>query len=336
MAVLAKYAQDLRDQWLAPSSRTATNSTVRQWLVFCREANLTWDPKVGVTDQALHLYISYLYLTGRSYRTIKNYLSMGVRVLCLENGIPWVPIHERPSCYQTLRGIRRILGDSQTQKLGITLAMLRSMRPYLDLSRPLGATVWAAFLTAFFGLFRKGNITARTEKTFNPAKDIRRCDLIKKGSELAIIVRHSKTIQFGQRQIEVKLPCFRRMTDLCPTRALLSMLALLPAGPQSPLFQVPGPSGHNLPLTHQQFVSTLKGLLKRAGIDERQYSGHSFRRGGASWLHEIGVSETLIKIQGDWASDAYLLYVSLGESAKSQALRLMETAADAGELGDGS
>ena len=42
------------------------------------------------------------------------------------------------------------------------------------------------------------------------------------------------------------------------------------------------------------------------------FTGHSFRRGGATWAFDTGVPGELIQICGDWASDAYKRYLEFG------------------------
>ena len=39
-------------------------------------------------------------------------------------------------------------------------------------------------------------------------------------------------------------------------------------------------------------------------------SGHSFRRGGATWAFSANVPSELIKEHGDWLSEAYLRYLN--------------------------
>jgi hypothetical protein len=62
-------------------------------------------------------------------------------------------------------------------------------------------------------------------------------------------------------------------------------------------------------LTHDMFVSALKYCLREIGVDPSRYSGHSFRRGGATFAHRLGVDPLLIKHMGDWRSDAYMRYI---------------------------
>ena len=58
-------------------------------------------------------------------------------------------------------------------------------------------------------------------------------------------------------------------------------------------------------------TSGLTGLdsLQKAHITG-YYTGHSFRRGGATFAFRCGVPASLIKLQGDWHSDTYLLYTA--------------------------
>ena len=46
------------------------------------------------------------------------------------------------------------------------------------------------------------------------------------------------------------------------------------------------------------------------------YTGHSFRRGGASWAFQSGISGELIQVCGDWASDAYKKYLEFSMQNK--------------------
>ena len=51
------------------------------------------------------------------------------------------------------------------------------------------------------------------------------------------------------------------------------------------------------------------GIYRAIGVDASLYSGHTFRRGGATYAHRLGVHPMLIKRIGDWKSDAYMLYI---------------------------
>ena len=49
------------------------------------------------------------------------------------------------------------------------------------------------------------------------------------------------------------------------------------------------------------------------GVNANMYSGQSFKRGSASAAFKAGVSLELVKLHGDWQSDAYLKYLTMGQ-----------------------
>lgn len=71
-------------------------------------------------------------------------------------------------------------------------------------------------------------------------------------------------------------------------------------------------------LSYATFLQMLKSCLSQIGLDPSKYSGHSFRRGGASFALECGLPPDLIKSQGDWKSDAYQSYLDPSLSFRVQ------------------
>ena len=76
-------------------------------------------------------------------------------------------------------------------------------------------------------------------------------------------------------------------------------------------------------VTYQGFTKELKRLLCLAGLKEDSYSGHSFRRSGATYLYRLGADPLLIQASGDWASDCYTRYVFLTLDQRLHAQRMM-------------
>ena len=53
-----------------------------------------------------------------------------------------------------------------------------------------------------------------------------------------------------------------------------------------------------------------QSLIQRANIPNAHlFLGHSFRKGGATSLHEAGYPDSLIKIMGRWSSFAFATYI---------------------------
>jgi hypothetical protein len=58
-------------------------------------------------------------------------------------------------------------------------------------------------------------------------------------------------------------------------------------------------------------MGLVKHCVQQIGLAPSGYSGHSFRRGGATLAHRLGIDPLLIKRMGDWSSDAYMDYIDL-------------------------
>ena len=74
-------------------------------------------------------------------------------------------------------------------------------------------------------------------------------------------------------------------------------------------------------------MSVFRSHLQRLRIsDSSKFRGHSFCRGGATWLFCSGVPGKLIQVYGDWAPDAYKVYLEFSEDAKLRVARHMISA----------
>jgi hypothetical protein len=64
------------------------------------------------------------------------------------------------------------------------------------------------------------------------------------------------------------------------------------------------------PLTAAALVKFTQSLIDKAEISNAHlFLGHSFRKGGATSLHEAGYPDSLIKIMGRWSSFAFATYI---------------------------
>ena len=94
------------------------------------------------------------------------------------------------------------------------------------------------------------------------------------------------------------LQAYRHTVDLAP-----------PKQPSEPAF-ITYINGKISPFTCGKFAVKLRNTPKLTGINTENYSGHSFRLGGATFAMRSGVPFPLIKCQGDWASNAFESYLS--------------------------
>ena len=159
----------------------------------------------------------------------------------------------------TLKGITRRLNHTPRQAAPITPDMLIQFRAHMDISKTLGATIWCAFLIAFYTMARKSNICPISRNAFTPTKHLCRRDIVHNQSGMVVIYKWSKTNQCGQRRHLVTLAPNVTEPVLCPLQAFNNMTRVVPAFAQSPAFLVPDSKRpHKLTtLTHERISSDI-------------------------------------------------------------------------------
>ena len=123
--------------------------------------------------------------------------------------------------------------------------------------------------------------------------------------------------------LEIPLPLIPG-SPLCPVTALKQYLNSVQLSPQSPLF-VSQSQGSYRPILAHQYSAFIKKSLSAIGLNPAHYSSHSFRRGGATFAFSNRAPTDFIKSQGDWASDAYLVYLTLFNDDKFKLLHSITT-----------
>ncbi|KAK3234401.1 hypothetical protein CYMTET_55343 [Cymbomonas tetramitiformis] len=318
---LQRKAERYRAEALAPETRRCYGTGVRAFVTFC----ITFaclgclEPLLPATDVTLCMFITYCSWFVQP-GTIKNYLA-GVRQLHLQRGHEWVPVAARHAVAATLQGVKRCWGRPPEPVMPLTLADLAKMAVLIS-SHDLGQeALWAAILVGFFGLFRKDNLTTGKAGARNTRGALVRDDVLfhEDGSVVWIRVRHSKTIQCGERHHWVPLRAVPGSL-LCPVRALMRLMERTAWRPgDSALFvmeKVTGRRATVVPMTHDALVAGIKSLAERVGLDPSSYAGHSLRRGGATAAMRLDVASIYIKMQGDWKSDCFERYCELDTEQK--------------------
>ena len=199
--------------------------------------------------------------------------------------------------------MKRVKGAAPHFKLPLSLSHLRALRAQLNLALPEDALFFAVLTACFFGLLRIGNALASSSHPSPSVVLAGDLSFLPKGASLTI--RSSKTIQFRERLHSVVLP-YLPNHPLCPVTALKNFFSV--AGtppPSSPLFSCPSSPAPSA----QDFRMRLSRLLAAVGQTPEDFSTHSLRRGGATWLLNAGAPLHLIKILGDWRSDCVLRYL---------------------------
>ena len=190
-------------------------------------------------------------------------------------------------------GLAKLSTHSPTQALPITVPILRSVFLVLRSDQPLEWVMYCAALFAFFLVARLSNILPSSVGRFDPSRDLCRRNVQFIDPYPAVIFSWSKTIQCRERRLVIPLVPISR-SPLCPVSAFHHMSQLFPASVTSPAFCYFRGS-KLVPLTKSVFVRKFRELLTRANVTAAQlYTGHSFRRGGASYAFRSGVPGELI------------------------------------------
>ena len=126
-------------------------------------------------------------------------------------------------------------------------------------------------------------------------KCIYRGDVVPTHYGLCVKLTWSKTIQLGQRVLE--LPLVRVPNS--PLCMFYLMCELIPAPDSVPFFVLPSRSGRLRPVLKSQFVSVLHNRLQSAGVPQSHlFRGHSFCRGGTSWAFSSSIPGNLFRLLG--------------------------------------
>ena len=284
-------SKNLRVQW-------------RAYFLFCDFYGLK---PIPTSTETLCLYGQFLGRSFRSVESVKNYIS-GVKNLHYMLDIKF-PLENRIQLDLMLKGMARKSAHMPNRALPMTPQILEDMLKFINLKNANDATFWCCILFMFFLMARKSNMVPVSAADFDPDKQLLRQDIVVFKEVLVVLIKWSKTNQFGNRLLKVPLVSIPG-SDLCPVKAYKNMAELLPALDSQPAFLIKVGSGKFKPLIYGQLQERIKTLIALTGRDSNLYSTHSLRRGGCSWAFKAGVPTNLIQHHGDWLSDCYKNYLT--------------------------
>lgn len=309
---LDREVQKYRLAAYAESTKTAYKCQLKKYISFCER--YSYQP-VPVTSQVLCRYVAFLADT-MCPTSIKQYLNV-IRIIHLENGYE-NPLQGDFYLKSVLKGVERIKGNFVSRKLPITVEILLSFLTVIDLQKSKNLTFWSASLVAFYGMLRKSSLFPRSSCKNHMC--LSNCTLEDWG--IKIVLSYSKTIQCQERRVYVALPWNRKDSRLCPVTTLLRALKLSGCCQASDYIFSYIEKGEKFHMTYELFSSMLKAVLTGLKLPLADYSGHSYRRGGATHALHSGVPSEVICAQGDWQSLSYLDYID--QSAAKDRAQFMQ------------
>ena len=171
------------------------------------------------------------YLSRKLKPQLIEAVLSGLRTVSTTAGFQ-IPQKQFPLMNITLRGLGNLKLTPPKQAHPMTIWLLLQIRELLNLNTPFHATMWALFLSYFFMLLRKSNLTPDKEWEM---KYMRREHIQRGPVGYLVSLYWTKTIQTGDRRLEFPLLEAPRCL-LCPVWALDNMIKLNPAAKSDPAF----------------------------------------------------------------------------------------------------
>ena len=262
---------------------------------------------------ALLAFMEFLAMNGWSYSSIANHVSAIKALLGLHD----FPVHvfDKPKVRLFLRSVQINRPLALSQKAIISSDMLLDIVLTCD-RMYMGQVYKAVYLVAFFSFIRLSNFVPHRLSDFDPSRHLAVGDVIFDPPGVKLIIKWSKYIQTRDRVVCVPLPSLG-LSPLCPVTALKTLLKIVPAGKNGPLFQIKCNSKWQV-LTDSKIRHHFSLVLSSLGLQSKGFTFHSFRRSGASFAFNHQVSLQDIKSHGTWSSDAVWRYLVADETKASQ------------------
>jgi site-specific recombinase XerD len=284
----------------------AYKSDYRDFGLFCAQngfKSLPADPKI------VSLYLTHLSTKNAKISTLKRRL-VSIGVIHKLKGHYLDTKH--PSIIENIMGIKRRKGSIQKGKKPLLINNLKQIIDVIDSHNNEEIKKFrdrSLILIGFSGGFRRNEIVSL---------DYEDLDFVTEG--LKINLRRSKTDQFGEGAVK-GLPYFDN-SQYCPVLSLKKWIEVsnIKSGPLFRRF-AKGSKLTESRLTDQTVALLIKEYLKLAGIDSKNYSGHSLRSGFATSAAESGAEErSIMAMTGHKSTEMVRRYIKEANLFKNNAL----------------
>jgi len=284
----------------------AYKSDFNDFGLFCAQngfKSLPSEPKI------VALYLTYLSTKDAKMSTLKRRL-VSIGVIHKLKGHYLDTKH--PSIIENIMGIKRRKGSIQKGKKPLLISSLKTIIDAIDQQNKEKIKILrdrSIILIGFSGGFRRNEIVSLNYDDL---------DFVPEG--LKIKIKRSKTDQFGEGSIKA-LPYFDN-SQYCPVVSLKNWIdiARINSGALFRRFS----KGSRLTekrLTDQTVALLIKEYLQLAGIDNKNYSGHSLRSGFATSAAESGAEErSIMAMTGHKSSEMVRRYIKEANLFKNNAL----------------
>jgi len=290
----------------ADNTIRAYKSDFNDFGLFCAQngfKSLPSDPKI------VSLYLTQLSTKNVKISTIKRRL-VSIGVIHKFKGHYLDTKH--PLIVENLMGIKRRKGSIQKGKKPLLINSLKKIIDVIDNKENENIKKLrdrSIILIGFSGGFRRNEIVSL---------DYEDLDFVEEG--LKISVKKSKTDQFGEGSVK-GLPYFDN-SQYCPVVSIRKWIEISKIN-SGPLFRrfTKGSKLSDYRLSDQTVALLIKYYLTIAGIDSRNYSGHSLRSGFATSAAESGAEErSIMAMTGHKSTEMVRRYIKEANLFKNNAL----------------
>jgi site-specific recombinase XerD len=303
----------LKEETLINLQNSKANNTIRAYKsdfhdfeLFCVQngfKSLPSDPKT------ISLYLTSLSSKDIKMSTLKRRL-VSIGVIHKLKGHYLDTKH--PSIIENILGIKRRKGSAQNGKKPLLIKSLKALIKAInrsDLNPIIKFRDRTIVLIGFSGGFRRNEIVSLNYD------DI---EFVNEG--MKINLRRSKTDQYGEGFLK-GVPYFDNPV-YCPVISMQNWLKIskINSGPIFRKFSK-GAKLAEMRLTDQTVALIIKKYLELAGMDSKNYSGHSLRSGFATTAAEAGAEErSIMAMTGHKSTEMVRRYIKEANIFKNNAL----------------
>ena len=303
----------LQEETLINLQNSKANNTVRAYRsdfndfsLFCSQNGFKFLPS---EPKIVSLYLTHLSTNDAKMSTLKRRL-VSIGVIHKLKGYYLDTKH--PLIIENIMGIKRRRGSIQVGKKPLLINNLKTIIDVIDqqkkedIKRQRDRSI---ILIGFSGGFRRNEIVSL---------DYEDLDFVQEG--LKINLRRSKTDQFGVGSVK-GLPYFEN-TRYCPVVSARKWIEISKIN-SGPLFRrfIKGSKLSENRLTDQTVALLIKEYLKLAGIENKNFSGHSLRSGFATSAAESGAEErSIMAMTGHKSTEMVRRYIKDANLFKNNAL----------------
>ena len=313
MSNLITDLKAFQEETLLNLQSSKANNTVRAYKsdfndfgLFCAQngfKSLPSEPKI------VSLYLTHLSTRDIKMSTLKRRL-VSIGVIHKLKGHYLDTKH--PIIIENILGIKRRKGSIQKGKKPLLINNLKIIINVIDEYNKEDIKKFrdrSIILIGFSGGFRRNEIVSLDHDDL---------DFVPEG--LKINLKRSKTDQFGEGSVK-GLPYFDN-SQYCPVLSLKNWIQVsnISSGPLFRRFSKGSKLSENR-LTDQTVALLIKKYLNLAGIDNKNYSGHSLRSGFATSAAESGAEErSIMAMTGHKSTEMVRRYIKEANLFKNNAL----------------